>query len=80
MPTARYGLGVAVVNYVLYAIGGREGWVGAPISAANEQYTPAGYIPEFPSWTPLLIMMVAVVAVAVVYRHKLKKQRRFDVI
>jgi parallel beta-helix repeat protein len=35
-------------------------------------------IPEFPSWTPLLITLVAVVAITFVYRHKLKKQRRFD--
>jgi len=78
MQTARYGLGVAIIDDVLYAIGGREGWVGFPISAANEQYTPAGYIPEFPSWTPLLITLVAVVAIIFVYRHKLKKQRRFN--
>jgi len=32
-----------------------------------------GIIPEFPSWTPLLVTLVAVVVVAVVYRHKLKK-------
>jgi len=36
-------------------------------------------IPEFPSWAPLLITLVALVAVIVVYRHKLKNQRRFDV-
>jgi parallel beta-helix repeat protein len=30
-------------------------------------------IPEFPSWTPLLILLVAVVAVAVVYRRRLSK-------
>jgi len=30
-------------------------------------------IPEFPSWTPLLIMLVAVVVVAVVYRNRLDK-------
>jgi len=41
MPTARYGLGVAVVDDSLYAIGGLEGWIGSPISAANERYTPA---------------------------------------
>ena len=72
MPTARYGLGVAVVDDSLYAIGGREGWVGFPISAANERYTPADFISEFPSWTPLLIMLFAVLAVAVVYRRKLR--------
>jgi parallel beta-helix repeat protein len=39
-------------------------------------------IPEFPSWMPLLVMLVAIVAVIVVYRDNLKKQsrRRFDVI
>jgi parallel beta-helix repeat protein len=36
-------------------------------------------IPEFPSWAPLMVTLVAVVAVAVVYRHKLRNQRRFDV-
>ena len=36
-------------------------------------------IPEFPAWTPMLIMLVAVVVIAVVYRHRLHKQnqRRF---
>jgi parallel beta-helix repeat protein len=31
-------------------------------------------IPEFPTWTPLLIMLVAVVAVAVFYRRSLHKE------
>jgi len=35
-------------------------------------------IPEFPSWTPLLITLVAVVGITFVYRHKLKKQRLLD--
>lgn len=47
MPTARYGLGVAIIDDVLYAIGGREGWVGFPVSAANEQYIPADYVAKF---------------------------------
>jgi hypothetical protein len=40
---------------------------------------PETTIPEFPSWTPMLIMLVAVVVIAVVYRHSLHKQnqRRF---
>jgi N-acetylneuraminic acid mutarotase len=72
MPTARYGLGVAVVDDSLYAIGGREGWVGFPVSAANERYTPADFIPEFPSWTPLPVMLSIVLVVAVIYRRKLQ--------
>jgi len=66
MPTARFGLGVAVVDDSLYAIGGREGWFGSPISAANERYTPADFIPEFPSWIILpLFLMATFVAVIV---------------
>ena len=33
-------------------------------------------IPEFPSWTPLLIMLVAVLAVTVIYRRKLQNRGR----
>jgi len=73
MPTSRFSLGVAVVNDELYAIGGKTG-EGDNYSAVNEKYTPAGYIPEFSSWTPLLIMLVAVMVVAVVYKRKLPSQ------
>jgi len=73
MPTARYALGVAVVNDSLYAIGGREGWVGSPVSAANERYTPADFIPEFPSWTPILLVLGIVAVTVVVYKRKLSK-------
>jgi len=64
-----------------YALAGNTRSFGAGdedfwLVKANEQG-----VPEFPSWTPLLITLVAVVVVAVVYRHKLKKQSqgRFDV-
>jgi hypothetical protein len=33
-------------------------------------------IPEFPSWTPLLIMLIAVLAVVVVYKRKLQNRGR----
>jgi N-acetylneuraminic acid mutarotase len=72
MPTNRYGLGVAVVDDVIYAMGGP----GAFGMVANERYIPIGYIPEFPSWTPLLIMLVTVLAVAIVYKRKIQKQGR----
>ncbi|MFZ7138637.1 MAG: Kelch repeat-containing protein [archaeon] len=77
MPTARYGLGVAVVDGCLYAIGGREGWVGFPVSAANERYTPADFIPEFHSWIlmPLFITMT-LVAIAVRNWRLSKKQNQ----
>ena len=39
MPTPRSGLCIAVVNDVLYAIGGSR----PPITAVNEQFTPFGY-------------------------------------
>jgi parallel beta-helix repeat protein len=32
-------------------------------------------VPEFPSWTPLLIMLVVVLAVAVIYRRKLARTK-----
>jgi len=33
-------------------------------------------IPEFPSWTPLLIMLIAVIAVAIIYRRSLHAKPR----
>jgi len=46
----------------LYAIGGSP--LGLDIydppihNAENEEYTPSGYIPEFPSWTILPLVLV----------------------
>jgi len=82
MPTGRFSTGVAVLNDSFYVIGGytleggytTERWTPSTVpSAVNEQYTPVETIPEFPSWTPLLIMLVAVMVVAVIYRCTLLK-------
>ena len=35
--------------------------------------TDAQGIPEFPSWTPLIVTLTAVLVVAVIYRHYLNK-------
>jgi|GEM_PF-1732704 len=42
MPTPRYALGAAVVNDIIYAIGGRLGWALQEIGA-NEMYIPSGH-------------------------------------
>lgn len=69
MPTPRARLALAVVDDMLYAIGGRSGgnWL-----AVNELYTPLGYIPEFPSWIILPLFLIATLLVIVI-RKKLKE-------
>jgi len=71
MPTPRGGLRVAVVNDVLYAIGGFN-TNGDNVLAVNEQYTPIGYIPEFPSWIILPLIFVFILVVAVVKRKSFR--------
>jgi N-acetylneuraminic acid mutarotase len=75
MPTPRWSFGVAVVNDELYAIGGSNGETRLSV---NEKYTPTGYIPEFPSWTPLLFLFVASAVVLTVYKRKLRKPRNLE--
>jgi N-acetylneuraminic acid mutarotase len=64
MPTNRSRLGVAVVYATLYALGG---WTDGVYQLANEQYTPEGYIPEFPTLF-FLPFVLATVFVVVIYR------------
>ena len=76
MPTNRYGLGVAVVNDILYAIGG-----SGDANTKNEQYTPLEYETEtqqtepFPTtWIIAAIAIIAISGVAVlVYFRIIKK-------
>ena len=70
MLTPRSGFAVAVVNDELYVIKGEK---GDNYTDINEKYTPIGYIPEFPSWTPLLIMTIVVLLVSAIYRRKITK-------
>ena len=74
MPTNRYGLGVAVVNDILYAIGGS----GSDANTKNEQYTPVGYIPEFPSWTPMLLILIVLAVAVAIYKRRLHKNQSTD--
>jgi len=76
MPTARYSHGVAVVNDSLYVIGGVLGWIPEPVVAINERYTPADFVPEFPSWTPLPIMLLSVTMLVVIYKIRIQNQGR----
>jgi N-acetylneuraminic acid mutarotase len=67
LPTRRFDFGVTVLNDSFYVIGGHtydQPGLFAP-SAANEHYTPIGYIPEFPSWTiiPLLLSVTLVIII-----------------
>lgn len=77
MPTPRYGLGVAVVNDIIYAIGGVLIYP-AYITAANERYTPIGYIPEFPSWTPIMLTLIAIAIAVTIYKRRLSKNQSND--
>jgi len=68
MPTSRYGVGVVVIDDVLYAIGGATDFM--KYTAAVDQYTPMGYIPEFPSWIILPLFVTATLAV-IIFRKRL---------
>jgi N-acetylneuraminic acid mutarotase len=70
MPTPRTGLGLAVVYNQIYAIGGEHN--GTHI-LANEKYAPSGYIPEFPSWVLLPLLIVATL-VGVTIRNKIRNK------
>jgi hypothetical protein len=71
LSSPRHSLGLTTINDILYATGGY--YEITEISNKNEQYTPLGYIPEFPSWTFLpFVFVFNLVAFLVRKRIKLK--------
>ena len=75
MPTGRIKVGVAVVNDIIYVIGGNVPVFAnsVVVSNVNEQYTPIGYIPEFPSWVLLPLFLAASLA-AIICRNMLHRK------
>jgi len=74
MLTSRDELAAAVVNDIVYAIGGRNGHSSPDYLAINEQYIPIDYIPEFPSWI-ILPLLITATALIIICKQKLPKNR-----
>jgi hypothetical protein len=72
MLTARTGPACAVVNDEIYVLGGMSGRLQFVL--VNEQYTPVGYIPEFPSWITLPLVLIATLVV-IIYKKRMKQLR-----
>jgi N-acetylneuraminic acid mutarotase len=69
MTTPRYGLALAVVNDVLYALGG----YGDGFLASNEAYLPSSYsVPEFTSWLILPLFTAATLSISILHFKKPK--------
>ncbi len=73
---SRYNFGVTIINDTIYVIGGHtHNWISgnfAPV-AINEQYTPLGYVPEFPSYFLLPLLITATVT-TIILKQKMYKR------
>ena len=71
--TARPVAGAAVIDDLIYVVSGRTGQWGYMTfmypSALVEQYSPLGYIPEFPSWTILPLFLVGTLSL-IIFKRK----------
>jgi len=80
IPNSRYHVQLGVVDDILYAIGGGIGDpIGIPSASfesqnINEKYIPVGYIPEFPSWIILPLLITATLLI-IICKQKLPKNR-----
>jgi hypothetical protein len=74
MSTARYGFGVAVIDDRMYAIGGFD---YEEYRNENEVYTPADYVPEFPSWI-ILALLFAVAFFVIIVRNRMLRPRSHE--
>ena len=71
MPTSRSNPAVAVVNDLVYVIGGTVGWL--EYTATLERYTPIEYIPEFQPWMPWLVVIGVLSITLAVFKTRLTK-------
>jgi N-acetylneuraminic acid mutarotase len=69
--TPRCSFAIAVVNDEIYAIGGVK---DEEYLIVNEKYTPSGYIPEFPSWA-ILPLVLTIPLFSVIIKIKMSKKR-----
>jgi N-acetylneuraminic acid mutarotase len=79
-PVARPVAATAVVDDMIYVIGGRTGqwWYMTFMHPSDlcEQYSPLGYIPEFSSWTVLPLIGIGMLVVTVFRRKYTTHQKQ----
>ena len=68
MPTGRNNLAVGVVEERLFAIGGLSTYA----LGTTEEYTPIGYVPEFPSFLLATVFVTLALLVSTILRKRLR--------
>jgi hypothetical protein len=67
---------VTIIDDTIYVIGGHiYNYLPGDFapSGVNEQYTPIGYIPEFPAWITLPFLIATALVVIFCKQKRLKK-------
>ncbi len=78
LSSPRHSLSFATINDILYATGGY--YESTEINNKNEQYTPIGYIPEFPSSTILVTGLSIVLVLSIIYRNRFSGKRKWKTV